>query len=503
MPEPGQGRPALAESESLSTAAANGVETAQAGGPDLLIVDDDPLITETLGFVLQRDFRVHTAGSRPRARALLEHLGRVPPLALVDLGLPPTPHRPDEGLRLISELLALAPDTRIVVLSGQNDEAHARRARALGAVDFIAKPCEPATLKQRLLEAGRFRADADPDPSGLVGESPPMARLRESIRQVAASPFPVLVTGESGTGKELVARAIHAGSARAGGPWFSLNCASISPGLVEPTLFGHARGAFTGATGARPGYFEEAGDGTLFLDEIGELPLELQAKLLRVLEDGEYQRVGETQARTSRARIIAATNRDLRQAVREGGFRLDLYHRLTVFAVAVPPLRALGDDRLRLFDHFARRYARLAGVDPCVLGPEARTAWLEYAFPGNVRELRNMAIRLVTRHPGETLSADTVRAEMDAEAEPVRRGDEPWADGPAITPEAARAILEARGAVALDQVLREWERCFVTAALDLTGGNLAQAARLLGMHRTTLQSRLQSRQGESGRAPGG
>jgi len=282
--------------------------------PSLLIVDDDPLITETLSYALGKDFEVMVSDSRHHAVSLLRQLDEAPQLALVDLGLPPMPHRPDEGFQLISDLLAHSPTMKILVLSGQNDAANARHARTLGAAEFVAKPCDPENLKKILLHALQFRAAeisgegiAEADP--LVGKSPALQKLKSQISQYADSPFPALIEGESGTGKEVVANLLHRLSWRRVKPWFALNCAAIAPTLVEPTLFGYTKGAFTGATQNKSGYFEDASDGTLFLDEIGELPLELQAKLLRVLENGEFQRVGETQQRFSRSRVIAATNR--------------------------------------------------------------------------------------------------------------------------------------------------------------------------------------------------
>jgi len=312
--------------------------------PVLLIVDDDPLISDTLSFVLGKDFEVAAAESRAQVKSLLTQLSHPPQLALVDLGLPPQPHKPDEGFALISDLLGISPSIKIIVLSGQSDEANARHARALGAIDFVAKPCEPDRLKSLLFNALMIQdaersAEKIPAPakdSGIVGISPSMDKLRQQIQQYASAPFPVLIEGESGSGKEKVASSLHQLSPRSSKPYLALNCAAISPTLVEPTLFGYAKGAFTGATTARAGYFEEAEGGTLFLDEIGELPLELQAKLLRVLENGEFQRVGETQSRKSNARVVAATNRDLRAEIKASRFRADLYHRLSVFSIAVP-----------------------------------------------------------------------------------------------------------------------------------------------------------------------
>jgi len=337
--------------------------------PALLIVDDDPLITDTLAFALGTDYEVLAVESRERAIELVRGLPAAPELALIDLGLPPTPHSPEEGFRLIGDLLAHSPAMKIFVLSGQSEAAHARHARALGAWEFIAKPANPPTLKRAL---ARAREQAAPQVSELVGSSAPMEKLRSQIAQFALSPFPVLVEGESGSGKELVAQSLHRLSARSAQPFLALNCAALAPTLIEATLFGHAKGAFTGASAAKAGYFEDAQDGSLFLDEIGELPLEMQAKLLRVLENGEFQRLGETQRRLSRARVIAATNRDLRQALRHGSFRADLYHRLSVLSLQVAPLRELDRDRLALLEHFRRLYARQSGAAPFTLEPDWR-----------------------------------------------------------------------------------------------------------------------------------
>ncbi len=245
---------------------------------------------------------------------------------------------------------------------------------------------------------------------------------------------------------------------------------------MEPTLFGHAKGAFTGAATGKAGFFEEAADGTLFLDEIGELPLEMQAKLLRVLENGEYQRVGETQRRTARCRVIAATNRDLRRAVREGAFRADLYHRLSVFTLSVPPLRELDQDKLALLDHFRK------GAFELDEGALAR--WLRYDFPGNVRELRNIVIRLSAKYPGQRISAAELEQELDI-AEP---------GGPGVDDKTEQAMrqLERANVFDLDQTLKAWERAYIEAALRLTRGNVSQAAKLLGVNRTTLYSRMNS-----------
>ncbi|MBZ0069044.1 MAG: sigma-54 dependent transcriptional regulator, partial [Thiobacillus sp.] len=464
--------------------------------PSLLIVDDDPLISDTLTYVLSKDFEISAAESRAQVKSLLMQLDEPPQLALVDLGLPPHPHKPDEGFALIADLLSISPSIKILVLSGQSDEANARHARALGAIDFVAKPCEPERLKSLLFNAllvqdAERSADKEPAPvskdSGIVGKSLAMDKLRQQIEQYAAAPFPVLIEGESGSGKERVASNLHQMSPRSSKPYLALNCAAISPTLVEPTLFGYAKGAFTGATSARAGYFEEAENGTLFLDEIGELPLELQAKLLRVLENGEYQRVGETQPRFSNARVVTATNRDLRAEIKSGHFRADLYHRLSVFSIAVPPLREMGEDKLTLLNHFRDFYAREAKGQAFQLDPRAQQMWEDYHFPGNVRELRNIAIRLTTKYPGMVVNAQQLEDELDTDQ--AYPQEIPLAnDGKALI-ELARKQLQTLANFNLDITLRQWEKAYVEAALNMTHGNLSQAAKLLGINRTTLYSR--------------
>jgi DNA-binding NtrC family response regulator len=457
--------------------------TPQSSKPRLLVVDDDPLITDTLAFALGTDYDVLACASRREAVEQLRALGAPPPLALVDLGLPPTPHSPDEGFQLIADLLAHSPGMKIFVLSGQNDAANARHARALGAWEFVAKPSEPALLKRML---ARALAAPSSDEADLVGDSAAVAALKSQIAQFASSPYPVLIEGESGSGKEIVARSLHRLSPRSSKPYLTLNCAAIAPTLVEPTLFGYVKGAFTGASGNKSGYFEDAHDGTLLLDEIGELPLELQAKLLRVLENGEYQRVGETQLRIARCRVIAATNRDLRREVKRGGFRADLYHRLSVFALAVPPLREMQADKRVLLEHFRRLAAAQAGTQPFELDPHALERWQQYDFPGNVRELRNIVIRLATKYPGQRLSVAELEAELDLDAPAPASGS-----GGAIVDQALRQ-LERAGSFNLDETLKAWERGYIEAALKLTRGNVSQAAKLLGVNRTTLYSRMSS-----------
>lgn len=458
--------------------------------PALLIVDDDPLIRDSLRLILADDFEIHLAEDRPQAIRLLRDMASPPQLALVDLGLPPTPHRPEEGFRLITELLAHAPDIRIITLSGQNEESNARHARTLGAIDFVAKPCGPETLRSLLLDALRFQQNEQAGPGdgqphlGIVGNSQSIQAMRSQIELYARTPYPVLIEGESGCGKELVAAALQRLSGKPGTSYVVLNCAAVSPNLLESTLFGHAKGAFTGATNALTGFFEKAENGSLFLDEIGEMPQELQAKLLRVLENGEYQRVGESTTRKSNARIIAATNRDLKQAVRSGSFRIDLYHRLSVFTIQVPPLRTLGEDKLQLLEHFKQIYATQAQRPPFKLEASAMEAWKQYSFPGNIRELRNIVIRLTTKHPGSEVNARQLEAEFDPQLELT--GTTPTELSADI-----RQVLQ-QGGFDLDDLLLGYTARYIDAAMELAHGNVSEAAKLLGIARTTLYSRMEA-----------
>jgi transcriptional regulator with GAF, ATPase, and Fis domain len=303
----------------------------------------------------------------------------------------------------------------------------------------------------------------------------------------------VLIEGESGSGKELVASSFHYASKRAIFPYLSVNCAAISPLLAESILFGHAKGAFTGAMSAHSGYFEDAGEGTLFLDEIGELPIELQAKLLRVLENGEYQRIGETQTRKSKARIVAATNRDLRSEVRASKFRSDLYHRLSVFALKVPPLRDLNEDKHLLRDHFIQLYTEQIGQVAFKLDEDAKSRWADYHFPGNVRELRNIVIRLIAKYAGKTVNETELMSEFDLNHIDAEN------DNLDLTNENTMGIhaqrhLQRHANVSLDAVLKTWEKAYIDAAMKITHGNLSQAAKLLNVNRTTLYSRMSTQE---------
>ncbi len=456
--------------------------------PELLLIDDDPIIVETLSLVLQSDYLVYTAESRQQAKQLIQRLENVPSLALVDLGLPPLPHNPDEGFELINELISYNPNMKILVLSGQSEKESIQHALTLGAVDFVPKPCDITLLKARLehqlmmVGAENSQAETGVKDDSLLGESAAIKTLHELIKQFADTPFPVVIEGESGSGKELVAQYLHEQSVRSKHPFLTINCAAFTAELLDAQLFGHAKGAFTGATSQRSGFFEEANSGSLFLDEIGEMPLELQSKLLRVLENGEFYRLGETQARVSSARIIAATNRDLKEEVRTGRFRQDLYHRLSVLTVNVPPLRERAKDCLVLLDFFKDLYA--VSVAPFKLDDEAEQSLLDYSFPGNVRELRNIVIRLGAKYSGKTVTLEQLQNELESfvSSVPTEALDE--------IHERVEQELLGQG-FRLEDKLNDWEKHYITTALKISGGNLSKAARLLGINRTTLYSRLQ------------
>ena len=453
----------------------------------ILFIDDDPLIVESLTIALGDEYTIYSAESRDQAKELLRNMEFTPSLALVDLGLPPQPHHPEEGYKLIEELLMFNPNIKILVLSGQSDTANIQHALTLGAVDFVPKPCDVPLLRSRLahqlmmLEAEKSDDAEGPAGEGFLGKSKTIKTLHEVIRQFAATPFPVLVEGESGSGKELVAKYLHEQGSHSSDPYLTINCAAFSSELLEAQLFGYAKGAYTGASKDFAGFFHDSGEGSLVLDEIGEMPLDLQSKLLRVLENGEYYRIGETQVRLSKARIIAVTNRELREQVRTGRFRQDLYHRLSVLTINVPPLRERGDDSLLLLDHFRKIYA--INNKPFELDDQAEQQFLDYSFPGNVRELRNICIRLNSKYPGTRVNAEQLNRELELQIQPIS------SDESDNYTESLKQEMLAKE-FSLEHTLSEWEKRYIITAMEMSGGNLSKAARYLGINRTTLYSRI-------------
>ena len=454
----------------------------------LLLVDDDPLIIEGLGFMLRKHYALVTADSRHQAMQRINEGADLPSLALIDLGLPPYPHKPDEGFALIRELLSLQPNMRVLVLSGQDNDVNIQHALTLGAVDFIAKPAEPDLLLARLQHHQRLH-DIDQQHDALksvslVGDSVAMQMVNDQISQFTDSPFPVLIEGDSGTGKELVSRALHEKSKRSAEPYLAINCAAIAPDLLEAQLFGHAKGAFTGATQEHKGFFIEAGKGTLLLDEIAELPMALQGKLLRVIENGEFYRVGETKALHSTARIIAATNKVLSEEVKKGNFRNDLYHRLSILNIKLPALSARGDDVFLLLNAFIEAYADT--VSAFVLDDGARELWQQYDYPGNVRELRNIVIRLGTKYPGQSVNKKQLSAELETQLSANSLAD----NATSVSDEMIMQKIHA-DEFDLDKLITEIESRSIRIALEMNDNNVSKAAKALKINRTTLYSRVQ------------
>jgi len=455
--------------------------------PSLLLVDDDSLISESLAFVLREDFNVLVADRRDEAKRLLYKLPILPELALIDLGLPPDSDNPDEGFALVSELLTFNPSIKILILSGQDTQENVHHALTLGAVDFIPKPCDMELLKTRLkhqlmiLDAEQQQpTKTKTEECGMIGQSSAMKTLLTQIQQFANLPFSVLVQGKSGTGKELVAQCLHTQSEHNKAACLTVNCAAFTTELLEAQLFGHAKGAFTGANTARSGFFEDAGEGSLILDEIGDMPLQLQSKLLRVLENGEYYRLGETRVRQSKARIIASTNRNLHEEVKRGQFRGDLFHRLSVLTIKVPPLSERENDKFLLLNHFQAFYAKMGTLFQ--LDEKAKQSWQQYHFPGNIRELRNIVIRLGAKYPNKLINNTQLEEEMENRL--VKK---------LSTDNSEQSIFNQlnKEDFSLDEVLLEWERRYINAAMESSKGNLSQAARILGINRTTLYSKMQ------------
>lgn len=447
----------------------------------ILVVDDEANIRRMLARLLESEgYRVSGAAD---GRAALEAVEAAEPdVVLLDLAMPEL-----DGLATLRVLRERRPELPVVMMSGRASLADAVQATKLGAFHFIEKPLSPEavllTVKgalevRRARELSRALAVELGAGQDLVGSSEAMQRIRELIRQVAPTDARVLITGESGTGKELVAAALHRLSRNADGPFIRVNSAAIPRDLVESEMFGHERGAFTGATERRLGRFELADGGTLFLDEVTELGAEAQAKLLRALESGEIQRVGGQEPIRVEVRLIAATNRDLHELVAAGRFREDLYYRLHVIPIHIPPLRERISDLPELASHFLARLHARHGLVPPVLLPEALARLERYPWPGNVRELANICERLTILYPGQEIGAKEVASVL-----PVESGRGAETVGPrASSPRAAVGPLAER--------LDAYERELIEAALDAAGGNVAEAARRLETDRANLYRRM-------------
>lgn len=441
-----------------------------------MVVDDEGNMRRMLRAILEQEsYEVHEADGGHAALSVC--VAVEPDVVLLDLVMEPGP----DGLTVLDQLKRQCPDSVVIMMSGRATLSDAVRATRLGALQFLEKPLTPegvATAVAAAAELARTRAENRAlrselaDAGEIVGSSDVMRQVRHTIQQVAATPSRVLITGESGTGKELVARAIHRGSPRAAHPMVSLNCAAVPRDLLESELFGHERGAFTGAVAQRHGKFELAHQSTLFLDEVGDMHLEAQAKLLRVLEEGAVERVGGERTKQVDVRVIAATNKNLDHEVEQGRFREDLYYRLNVFPIEVPPLRERLGDLPELVQHLAA----LAGAR-CARAPrEFSTGALErmkaHMWPGNVRELANVIERLTIVEPEEPVSA--VGVDRILGSGPVRSTTTPRKTGPGN----------------LTQALEAYESELIRQALEDAGGNVAQAARRLETDRANLYRRM-------------
>ncbi len=435
----------------------------------LLVIDDDESIRTQMKWALVHDYEPFFAGTPEAAREIFEK--ERPGLVTLDLGLPPHPEDTSEGLKLLSWILQQDPTTKVVVVTGNPDRESSLSAISIGAYDFFTKPIDLDELKSILKRANyvknleaeyhslkeRVSTNSFED---IVGTSPVMQEIFTTISKVATTDVPVLITGESGTGKELVARAIHNKSLRVDRQFVPINCGAIPENLMESELFGHEKGAFTGAHVQRMGKIEMAAGGTLFLDEIGELPLPLQVKMLRFLQDHKLERVGGREMREIDVRVIAATNRDLKSQTAEGDFREDLYYRIAVVNIHMPPLRDRGEDVLLLAHTFLQNYSTQKGRT-IRLSDDAAAAISAYEWPGNVRELENRLKRAVTLADGPVVTASDIGI--------TPGGD----DGMSLDLKKARERVDMQ---------------YINMALLKNNGNISKAAEELGLSRPTLHS---------------
>jgi two-component system, NtrC family, response regulator len=436
--------------------------------PKLLIVEDDESIRTQMKWALIQDYEIFTAEDRPTAMEIA--MKERPAVITLDLGLPPKPAQPDEGLATLSEILAEDDLIKIVIISGQGQKEHALKAVSEGAYDFFTKPIDTDQLKvvlnracyvsQLERENRVYQQQVAGQPfAGMLGASPQMESVFSGIRKVAPTDISVLINGESGTGKELVARAIHKYSTRVAGPFVVINCGAIPENLLESELFGHEKGSFTGAHMQRKGRIEMAEGGTLFLDEIGELPLNLQVKLLRFLQEQKVDRIGGRVQIDVNVRVLAATNLDLKQAVADGRYREDLYFRLGVVTITLPPLRDREGDLLLLANAFLYRYAKENRKRINGFTQQALKSITQYEWPGNIRELENRIKRAVVMTESSKINP------LDLELTT------------ALGKYQGLGLKEARDALEKDMI----KKC-----LQRNKGNITQTADELGVSRPTL-----------------
>ena len=459
----------------------------------ILLVEDDDLFRRSLQKVLQMHYKVLAA---PHAEAALGLLAEnTPDVVLLDLMLPGV-----EGLDLLRELRQRWPELTVVMLTAVEKIATVVEAIKLGAYDYLTKPVETEDLMltlDRAIEANEMKRELEQrrrlqlmtnERYHLLGESRAIKRVRQEMELVARTDATVLVEGETGTGKELVARGIHASSARASGAFVAVNCGAIAKDLIEAEFFGHAKGAFTGANRTAPGKFELAHGGTLLLDEIGELPLDAQVKLLRVLEEQEFYPVGGSSLRRVDVRVIAATNRNLEQRVQAGTFRQDLYFRLNVYRILMPPLRQRDDDVLLLTEHFLREFNQKFDKSFQDIEPKAQDLLRAREWSGNVRELRNLVERVVLSEQGPTLRLEHLSFLDLGALPPVPAATaQPAAPSEAPSPADGAAFRLPNAGIDLEEV----EKDLMKQALEMARQNKTRAARLLGLSPPTFYYRLQ------------
>ena len=433
----------------------------------LLIVEDDPALQKQLRWSFDQ-YETLTAGDRESALSQIHRHN--PAVVTMDLGLPPDADSVSEGFRLLEQILAAAPDTKVIVLTGQNDRTNALRAIGLGAYDFFAKPFEPELLLLTIdrafrlydlqQENRRLQSAQHPDAlAGLITRSPEMLRVCRTVEKVANSNATVLLLGESGTGKEVLARGLHEASPRKNERFVAINCAAIPDNLLESELFGYEKGAFTGAAKTTPGKIESADGGTLMLDEIGDLPHPLQAKLLRFLQERVVERLGGRQEIPVDVRIVCATHQDLKTLIKEGRFREDLFYRLAEIVINIPPLRQRQGDAALLAHVFVRRFANEHNCGSMTLTEDAVRAIEAHPWPGNVRELENCIKRAVIMADGAQINREDIGLESDAEQSEF---------------------------IDLRKIRDDAERNAVVTALGRANGNVVRAAEILGISRPTL-----------------
>jgi DNA-binding NtrC family response regulator len=472
--------------------------TAETEPKRVLIADDELNMRRVLEAILRREgYDVVTAANGLDALAAMN---RDVHTVITDLKMPGL-----DGMGLLKKLSADYADVPVVMITAHGSVENAVEAVKLGAFDYLEKPFEQEQIRQVVAKAlstfALSRRDARPDePQGrgrfrLIGESSAIKQIYGVVEKVANTPSTVLITGESGTGKELIARALHENSSRHGGPFIKINCAAIPKTLMESELFGYEKGAFTGAVGAKPGRFELAHGGTLFLDEIGEIPIEMQVKLLRVLQESEFERVGGIKTIKVDVRLVTATNRDLLQEIGAGAFREDLFYRLNVVPIHIPPLRERREDIPLLVEHFIAKFnerlrKQIEGIEEAAIERLVAHPW-----PGNIRELENLMERTVLFCEGPQIRVSDLPPEIGHLA-PVSLSHLPPVTMPVVADEAARATpsAEALAASSLKEAVRvqteRVERELIQRALDETGGNVTQAARKLKISRKSLQTKM-------------